>query len=103
MNDAIKNKAIEKAKQSISAYKVSAIGLSKNGNVIATAINRHRFGRHGGGVHAEMELLRKGAGKISTMIICRVGQGGEVRSIDPCSKCRKVLDRKGIKVITVKP
>jgi len=101
MNEEMRLKAIKKAEQSISSYKISAIGLSRNGNVIASAMNRPRFGRYGGGVHAEMEVLRKGAGKISTIILCRVGLSGKVRPIHPCESCQKVLDKYGIKVITV--
>ena len=97
----LKEIAIKKATQSISSYKISAIGLSKNGNVIATAINKPRFDRYGGGKHAEMEVLKKGMGKISTIILCRVGAGGDVRPIDPCKRCQKVLDKLKIKVITI--
>ena len=97
----IRQMAIKKAEQSISSYRISAIGISKNGNIIASAINRPRFDRHGGGIHAEMELLRKSGNKISTIILCRVGKGGEVKAIEPCERCQKVLDKKGIKVVTI--
>ena len=102
MSDFIIRKAIKKAEQSISTSKISAIGISKNGNIIAMATNRPRFDRYGGGVHAEMELLRRCGNRISTIIICRVGRSGEIRPIDPCPRCKKVLDKMGIKIVTIK-
>lgn len=102
MNENIKEIAVKKASQSISNFRISAIGISKNGNIIATAFNKQRFDRYAGGIHAEMELLRKAGNKISTIILCRIGRSGEVLPIDPCVRCQKILDKKGIKVITVK-
>lgn len=102
MNLNLKRLAIQKAGQSIGRYRVSAIGLDKNGRMVSKAFNRPRFSRYGGSCHAEMMALRIGGNKISTMIICRIGQSGEVLPIDPCARCKKVLDRKGIKVLTIK-
>ncbi|HUW47327.1 MAG TPA: hypothetical protein VMW36_01110 [Patescibacteria group bacterium] len=102
MNPNLRDMAIQKAEQSSGKFKVSAIGLDKNGNVVARAFNRARFSRYGGGVHAEIMALRKGGNRIVTMIICRVGKGGDILPIDPCESCKKVLDKKGIKIMTVK-
>lgn len=101
MNECIRKTAISKARQSISGYKISAIGISKNGNIISKATNHPRFDRYGGGLHAEMKLLRKCGNRISTIILCRVNRNGGVLPIEPCPRCKKILDRKMIKVITV--
>lgn len=101
MNTTLRNLAINKARQSISSFRISAIGISKNGNVIASAFNRPRFGRSGGGVHAEMELLRRGRNQIATIILCRIGKNEEVLPIEPCIHCRKIIDKLGIKIVYV--
>ena len=93
--------AYRKAKQSISNYKISAIAISKNGNVLATGINRPRYGCVRG-IHAEEEVLKKaGANNIAVIILCRINRYGEVLPIDPCEKCQKILNKYGIKVKTV--
>ena len=93
--------AKKKAEKSLSKYKISAVGLNKHGKVVATAINRPRFSRYGGGVHAEMAVLHKAGPKIKTIIICRVGANGAILPINPCSRCKRVLNKLGIKVYTV--
>jgi len=95
--------AIKKASQSPCKSKVSAIGLNKKGKVVSTACNHPRFSKYGGGVHAEIKALARGGDKIHSMIICRVGKLGEIRPIECCSSCKKVLDKKGIKVYSIKP
>ena len=94
--------AINKAKQSPSKYRVSAMALDKQGKILATAINRPRFDRHGGGVHAELAVLKKTKTRhVKSIIICRVGATGELLPIDSCHRCRRVLDRLGIKVYSI--
>jgi hypothetical protein len=95
--------ARKKANQSFSKYKISAIALDKNGSVLATAVNRPRFSRKGGGDHAEMIALRKGGPRISSIMICRVGKSGNLLGIDPCKNCQKILDKLGIRVYSVNP
>ena len=95
--------AYRKAKQSISNYKISAIAISKNGNVLATGINRPRLGCIRG-VHAEEEVLRKaGANNVSIIIICRLNNNGKILPINPCEKCQKILNKYKIEVKTIKP
>ena len=93
--------ARKKAGQSYSKYKISAIALDKGGNVLATAVNRPRFSRKGGGVHAEMIAIRKGGPKTHSIMICRVGNSGNLLDISPCENCQKILDKLGIKVYSV--
>jgi len=104
MKAAIKAKAIKKAGQSISKFKISAIAFTKNGNIVSSATNRPRFDREGGGYHAEMVALEKAGGnKVYTIILCRIGQSGDIVPIEPCERGQKNLDKKGIKVVTVVP
>ena len=94
--------ARNKAKQSSARFQISAVGFDRRGKYLGTAFNYSRFNRHGGGVHAEMALLHKFGPKIKTILICRVGKAGELRPIDPCIRCKKVLDKMKIKIMTVK-
>jgi tRNA(Arg) A34 adenosine deaminase TadA len=93
--------ALKKAEQSECRYRISAIGLNKRGEVIAKTVNQHRFDRQGGGLHAEMLLMRKTGSALKTIIICRIGNSGEIRPIEPCSICAEKAAELGIKIITV--
>lgn len=95
-------RAKQKAKQSSGRYKISAVGFDHKGNYLGISCNYKRFDRYGGGLHAEMNLLHRYGSKVKTMMICRVGATGDLLPIDPCERCQKVLDKLGIKVITIK-
>jgi len=94
--------AIKKSQNSSSKFKISAVGLNHKGEILGQAFNRPRFDRYGGGVHAEMALLNRYGNRVKTIILCRTGNSGDILPIDPCVRCQKVLDKKGIKVVTVK-
>jgi cytidine deaminase len=102
MNKQTISLAINKALQSSCNYKVSAIGLNIKGDIIGTAVNQHRINRYGGGLHAEINLIKKYGKKIKTIIICRVNKGGDILPIHPCDTCKKILDRMNIDIITIK-
>ena len=93
--------ARKKAQQSICRYKVSAIGLDKRGNIIGSAFNKPRFDRLGGGLHAEMNLIGRYGSNLKTIIICRVGDKGDLLAIDPCDNCSYIAKKMGIKIISV--
>ena len=93
--------AKEKAKQSNCTYKVSAIGLNKKGEVTYKAFNKSRFMRPGGAIHAEMEVMLKGGPGIRTIIICRVGNGGDILPIHPCKVCKDKAAELGIRIVSV--
>lgn len=94
--------AVKKAKQSLCDYKISALGLNRNGVCVHRATNLSRFGKHGGGIHAEMRVMAQARRKgIRTILICRVGKGGDLRPIDPCEVCARTAKKLGIRIITV--
>jgi cytidine deaminase len=94
--------AKKKASQSSCKYKVSAIAFNKKGEMVATAVNKHgQHSTHYRGLHAEMECLAKCNSVPKTMLICRVNPKGDFMPIDPCDNCRKVLEGKNIKILTV--
>jgi len=99
----LEQRAIRKAQQSNCKFKVSALGLNRDGICVCSATNQSRFSRYGGGIHAEMRIMAQAAQKgVKTILICRVGKGGDLRPIDPCPVCAKTAAKKGIKIITVK-
>lgn len=102
MNEQILRKAIKKAQQSICRYKVSAIGLNHRGEIICTAMNKPRFVRKGGGLHAEMNVMRLAGPSLKSIVLCRVGARGDLRSIDPCNMCREKAEEIGVKIYTIR-
>lgn len=99
----LKKLAIKKAKQSRCTHRISALGLNHEGICVSRATNVSRFSRKGGGIHAEMRIMAKAKEKgIKTIIICRIGKGGELRPIDPCQKCADTAKKLNIKIITIK-
>lgn len=80
-------------------YNVAAAAISHNGEVVAIACNRQRFMTKGGGLHAEINVLKKCKVEgIARIVLLRTGKGGELRPIHPCKSCIKLLHKLGIKV-----
>ena len=99
--DQIKKIAIRKAQQSECCYRISAVGLNKRGEVIGSTFNKIRLPHFRGGLHAEIDLIRRYGKNLKTIVICRVNRTGKVCKIDPCPNCKKVADKLGIKIISV--
>jgi len=107
----IKNKAIlelliNKAEQTTTSYRISAIAFNKKGEILGATTNSFKMdGRPAGkgcGIHAERRLIARYKNNIKTIIICRIGLGGDIRPIEPCITCKKIADKMGIKIISVK-
>lgn len=101
MNKHIIKVAVKKAMQSQCCYRISALGFNKNGEILGSATNKHGKNFKGGGVHAERELIRRYGKSIHTILLCRCGGGGDILPIQCCETCQKIVDRMGIKVLTV--
>ena len=101
MNANLIKTAIKKASQSTCTYRISAIGLNKRGDILGSSTNRHGKEGKGKGKHAEIELIKRYGRKIKIIILCRVGGSGDILPIKPCENCQKVIDKMGIKVLTV--
>ncbi len=95
----IKQIAIKKAKQSKCGHRVSAIGLNKNGDVIAKSTNKQRFLQKGGQIHAELQIMKKPG--IKTIYICRINPSGDPLPIDPCPTCKQKAEELDIKIISI--
>lgn len=78
------------------------MALNKRGEMIGTAFNRSRFPHHGGGIHAEMHLMKRYGKQIKTIIICRVNKSGDMLPIEPCDICAEKATELGIKIVSLK-
>lgn len=90
-----------KAATSSCRYRIAAIGLDFRGNVISLYTNIPRFPRRGGGIHAEMLVMRNSPKSLKTIIIIRIGNSGIVRPINPCRACAKKARELGITIRTI--
>lgn len=102
MSPMLVSTAIKKANQSVCRYKISAIGLDKNGKMVVKSTNHVRFQRKGGGVHAEMHAMKVAGAAIKELIICRINNKGETLPIHPCPTCAKKAKELGIKITSIK-
>lgn len=86
------------AQRSPCRYKVAAAAISFTNEVIAVVTNQRRFMHTGGGIHAEINLLRKCKVEgVKKVVLMRVGASGSLRPIAPCKDCKKLLSKLGIK------
>jgi len=98
----ITKRLIRKAQQSSCRYKVSAIGLDEQNNVVAFAHNKPYIHRKGGSIHAEEALMNQYGQVLSTIIICRTNKSGtSILPIHPCKTCAGKAKRLGIKIVTI--
>ena len=98
----IHNRVVKKASQSSCRFLIAAIGFNRKGQIVVIKTNRPRFDRLGGGIHAEIQVMRlaKRYG-IVKILIGRVGKAGILRPIDPCKNCLKVANKLGIKIDSI--
>ncbi len=94
--------ATSKARQSKCRYKISAIGLDKRSRILGTAMNKLRLKKRGGGLHAEIALIRKYGPRLKSIIICRTNKRGWLLDIQPCKACEQVAKKRNIKIYSVK-
>ena len=104
----ITSRLLAKAAQSVSAYRVAGCAISKKGEILGFAVNApyrqsaNIVGKYTGR-HAEAALIQQYGDNLKTIIILRIGLGGDILPIDPCPKCAKLAEKYGIKVISVEP
>lgn len=95
----------KKAAQSHSKIRISAIAFDQRGEFIAQTFNQVPLEgvecKRGSGIHAEARLMRKYGNLVKTIVISRIGHGGDWRPIKPCGKCQALADKLGVKIITI--
>jgi len=94
-------RAIQKAKRSPCRYKISCIGLNKQGQPIVYSSNSPRFKKVGGSVHAEMAMMKRYPKVVRTIVLVRVSKSGCLLPIDPCPTCARKARELGIKIVSV--
>lgn len=107
-NPTIMKRLWKKALTSPSQYRISCVALDKKGQVLGYTTNKFRKDRIrpliGSGLHAEaFAMARYYPFGIKTLMIMRVGNGGDVLPIDPCEDCQKMANKLGIKIVSVMP
>lgn len=106
INTNIIEKLKNKAEQTQTCYRVSAIAFNKKGEILGSATNSFKMdGRpagKGSGIHAERRLMVRYGNRIKSIIIMRIGWAGDILPIKACDVCQKVADKLGIKIISVK-
>lgn len=93
------DRALRKANSSMCRIKIAAISVWKGRIVYAS--NRPRYMRKGGGVHAEMALMRRYGKAISEILILRTNKSGHLLPIEPCEVCARKARELGIKIKTI--
>lgn len=98
-----KRRLKRKAKQSACNFKIAAFGLNSNGDVVSKQTNRPRFARKGGGIHAEMAVMREARQKgVVYILLCRISKdSGNLMPIHPCPVCQAKADELGIKIQSI--
>ena len=102
ISEYISDRAVNKALQSPCEQKISALGFNKRGELVSTASNTLRFPRKGGGIHAEVAIMRDAKKKgITTILICRVNPSRGLLPIEPCEHCAKLAKKLNIRIISI--
>ena len=100
-------------------FRIAAIAFSRKGNVLGMEVNscisrRISYEEYSkrcitkesckfSGKHAERALMEKYGKRIASILILRVGHGGDLRAIQPCDMCKKIADKLGIRIFSVDP
>ena len=100
-------------------FRIAAIAFSRKGNVLGMEVNSCNSRRVSyeeyskrcitkesckfSGKHAERALMEKYGKRIASILILRVGHGGDLRAIQPCDMCKKIADKLGIRIFSVDP
>jgi len=101
MDSKVINIARKRALKSSCGYKISVLGFNKKFELVCSYTNKPRFYHKGGGIHAEMALMRKHPKSIKTIILCRVCAKGKFLPINPCKTCNEKAKDLGIKIIPI--
>ena len=102
--DVLRGKLKKKAAQSRSKYRISAVAFDGRGDFIAQSFNglpKDGLYGVGSGIHAEAKLMSKYGSIAKTILISRIGNGGEWLPIHPCRHCQAMAEKLGIKLVAI--
>ena len=85
---------------------MAGVAFNKKGEILGIVSNGLRAdnvkpGKYCGD-HVEKKLIARYGTLVSRIVLMRIGRGGAILPIEPCEKCRKLLEKYGISVSTVK-
>lgn len=80
-------------------YRVIAAGIDYRNRIISIATNRPRLKNRG--QHAEERVIFTSPASLSRIVICRIGARGDLLPIEPCRICRKLAEKRGIKIESI--
>lgn len=100
-NDNIRELVRKKALKSGCRYRIGAVGIAHDGRVLKCSFNKPRFHRHGGGIHAEREIMRTCGKNLKSILICRVNAYGKLLPIHPCPICREKANELNVQIYSV--
>jgi len=100
-NKNISHLLIRKAKKSVCCYKISALGINHKGEILACTFNKPRFNHKGGGIHAEMQLMKIFKTNLKKIFLIRLGSKGNILPIHPCKVCSNKARELNIEVVSL--
>ena len=95
------DRAKRKAVGSRCRYKICAVALDKDGEVLGYYRNDPRFSRRGGSRHAEMNAMRAHGVDCKIILLLRWNRGGTPKPIHPCPACAAKAKDLGIKIVSM--
>lgn len=85
-------------------YYITAAALNKKNELLGISNNKRNnnsCSKHGCGLHAERELIKKYKQNIKTIVLYRRGHNFDTLPIHPCKTCQKIINKMNIKVILI--
>jgi hypothetical protein len=77
-------------------YHIVAIGIDNRDRIISLATNLPRLKSRG--LHAEERIIFNSPRSLNRILLLRVNKRGEKLPIDACDKCRKLANKRGVKI-----
>lgn len=77
-------------------YRVIACGIDNRGRIISISTNAPRLPLQG--YHAEERVMFSSPKSLSRILILRVGAMGQRLPIDPCERCKRLAEKRGVKI-----
>lgn len=107
-NPTIMRRLWKKAQSSPSQYRIACVALNKKGDVLGYTTNKFRKDQIkpliGSGLHAESyAMARYYPFGLKTLVIMRIGNGGDILPIDPCEDCQKMARKLGVTIKSIMP
>ena len=91
-------KGLKRKRQRYSMQVVTAIAVSKKGNILGSTCNSPSDVPGMRQKHAEGILMARFGKAINKILILRVGRKGNLLPIEPCEQCSKLALRLGITI-----